>query len=549
VALCLLFVGSGVALTIHYLSDASSRPAEDDKNDGHPVALAPVGKPPKPHGQKHQRPPTAAQKKHPGLKQSAIEAALPQEQGNLAEKKLPAPAKEVSAEKPKPGASGQQAKRRPTAPEPPVPPARLRGSRPLGNHLVTAAVPKPLGKAARKGLAWLARQQQKDGGWSEGIQSIPMGNFGRLTPQVRRRLQALTESNVPDTSIATLALLRSGSTPKHGPHANQVRRGVEFICSRVEKADEDSLSLRADPFNPTPTLVQQKLGAHADTFLATLLLAEVRGRMPDERSEQRVRRALRTLVAKMEKHQQKDGTWPTMPSAGNFRAALATKAGDLGQALAAKALHRACQAGCPVSESVLARAKKYAEQNLDSKKRHSKLKMPGLILPGKQIAVVLGDTLYTAAATLSSLQDSLNTQTSVARRVRKLAPSAVRDSPRKGVVPQRAPSPDTRLTRTKVARAADLALKHARSGRWFQHNGGEEILSYMYVSEALAVGGGKRWKGWDKAITTNLTRAQNKEGSWSGFHCILGKTFCTAASLLTLMADRAPVHEAVKIAR
>ena len=175
--------------------------------------------------------------------------------------------------------------------------------------------------------------------------------------------------------------------------------------------------------------------------------------------------------------------------------------------------------------------------------------MPGLILPGKQIAVVLGDTLYTAAATLSSLQDSLNTQTTVARRVRKLAPSAVTDPPRKGVVPQRVPSPDTRLTRTKVARAADLALKHARSGRWFQHNGGEEILSYMYVSEALAVGGGKRWKGWDKAITTNLTRAQNKEGSWSGFHCILGKTFCTAASLLTLMADRAPVHEAVKIAR
>src|SRR5262249_22383873 len=153
VALCLLFVGSGVALTIHYLSDASSRPAEDDKNDGHPVALAPVGKPPKPPGQKHQRPPTVARKKQLGLKQPAHEAALPPDQGNRTEKKPPAPAKEASAEKPKSGASGQQAKRRPTAPEPPVPAARLRGSRPLGNDLVTAAVPKPLGKAVRKGLA------------------------------------------------------------------------------------------------------------------------------------------------------------------------------------------------------------------------------------------------------------------------------------------------------------------------------------------------------------------------------------------------------------
>jgi hypothetical protein len=34
---------------------------------------------------------------------------------------------------------------------------------------------------------------------------------------------------------------------------------------------------------------------------------------------------------------------------------------------------------------------------------------------------------------------------------------------------------------------------------------------------------------------------QNQDGSWTGHHCITGQTFCTAAALLTLMADRTPV--------
>jgi hypothetical protein len=48
-------------------------------------------------------------------------------------------------------------------------------------------------------------------------------------------------------------------------------------------------------------------------------------------------------------------------------------------------------------------------------------------------------------------------------------------------------------------------------------------------------------------VRSTLTRVQNKEGSWSGFHCIIGKTFCTSAALLTLMADRAPVHVTAKV--
>jgi hypothetical protein len=75
----------------------------------------------------------------------------------------------------------------------------------------------------------------------------------------------------------------------------------------------------------------------------------------------------------------------------------------------------------------------------------------------------------------------------------------------------------------------------------FGSNGGEEFLSYMNISEALLLKGGDEWKKWDKSMTESLTRIQDKDGSWSGHHCITGKTFCTASALLVLTADRAPV--------
>src|SRR5262249_9218400 len=75
----------------------------------------------------------------------------------------------------------------------------------------------------------------------------------------------------------------------------------------------------------------------------------------------------------------------------------------------------------------------------------------------------------------------------------------------------------------------------------FGNNGGEEFLSFMNISEALAATGGTEWKNWDRAMNTLVGKAQNGDGSWAGHHCITGRTFCTAAALLTLMADRTPL--------
>ena len=63
----------------------------------------------------------------------------------------------------------------------------------------------------------------------------------------------------------------------------------------------------------------------------------------------------------------------------------------------------------------------------------------------------------------------------------------------------------------------------------------------MNIGESLVLKGGPDWKKWDASMTENLNRIQNDDGSWTGHHCITGRTFCTSTALLVLLGDRTPV--------
>ena len=90
--------------------------------------------------------------------------------------------------------------------------------------------------------------------------------------------------------------------------------------------------------------------------------------------------------------------------------------------------------------------------------------------------------------------------------------------------------------------AKDLGknVKNQQFVAGFGSNGGEEFLSFLNISEALVVKGGKDWEEGYAKMTQGMEKAQDKDGGWSGHHCITGKTFCTAGALLVLMADRTP---------
>ncbi len=206
---------------------------------------------------------------------------------------------------------------------------------------VRAVEPKALSQNVQRGLAWMIATQLENGGWSQGTESVQMG-------QGMDPLKA--KPNVADTCISSLALMRAGSTPRSGPHSSSMSKAVNFICAQIEESDSTSLSVT----NIKGTRVQAKLGPYVDTFLAALVLVEVKDDMPDEHSSKRVEAALAKVIDKIERNQKEDGTWDKRGWAS-----------VMSQSLATKALNRAAQKGVPVDAKVLERAEKDARDRYD----------------------------------------------------------------------------------------------------------------------------------------------------------------------------------------
>src|SRR4030095_14354347 len=80
-------------------------------------------------------------------------------------------------------------------------------------------------------------------------------------------------SDLGNTSLALLALVRAGNTPSEGIYKAAVKKGLDYVLTQVEKADADSLSVT----KVKDTQLQSKIGRYVDTFLVNLVLAELRG--------------------------------------------------------------------------------------------------------------------------------------------------------------------------------------------------------------------------------------------------------------------------------
>lgn len=365
-----------------------------------------------------------------------------------------------------------------------------------------AVDPKPISTQTEKGLEWLASHQNPDGGWGQGEESANMGAGTNLAYQ----------SNVADTAVACLALMRSGNTPRDGKYRENLQRGVKYVCAQVEQSEPDSIlvgSVRG-------TRVQAKLGPTIDTFMANLMLVEVKDNMPDAESRQQVASAVEKILKKIEKNQKADGTYTTEGWAP-----------VLAQSMATKSLNRAEQSGFKVKDEVLDRSQKVAT---------------GQVSAPASSAGNAGVPLYAAGAGLTNAQDALNTLESKEEELKQQAQQG--DQAAKGKLSRLNEARKARedANQSVVARLDDKAFIAG-----FGSNGGEEFLSYLNISESLVVKGGEEWEKWDRSMTDNMSKIQNPDGSWSGHHCITGRTFCTASAVLVLTADRAPVPIANKV--
>ncbi|MHC5037694.1 MAG: prenyltransferase/squalene oxidase repeat-containing protein [Planctomycetota bacterium] len=399
-----------------------------------------------------------------------------------------------------------------TAPAAPAPEEEDGEEEEARSRWSMAVDPKSPSENVKRGLAWLIQTQNEDGGWAQGEESRGMGGTGNAVRD---------KSNVADTCMAALAILRSGVTPATGEYAEALKGALDYVCGQIESSDEESLYVT----KVRGTRVQSKIGTFIDTFLSALLLAEVKGRVGEAVAEARVCAALDKVMNKIEKNQKGNGTWANQGWAP-----------VLAQAIAGKAINRAAQNGVEVDERVRERAETYSRKNFDAKSNRFKMD-----------SGAAGVQLYSVAANLGGLQDASNTNEGMEAKVREKFRQARSEKERADAA--------TKLeridaTRRDLAAAQDALVQRLNDKnfvRGFGSNGGEEFLSYMNISESLVVKGGEAWEMWDAGITKNLNRVQNEDGSWTGHHCITGRTFCTSAALLVLMADRAPVPLAAKI--
>lgn len=369
--------------------------------------------------------------------------------------------------------------------------------------------PKPLSKNVDSAIAWLLKMQRADGGWSQGEESAQMSGSRNAEDGA-----AGEPSNVADTCMAMLALVRSGSTPTSGAHAESLAKSVSFLCSQIEKSDAESLWVT----DVRGTRTQGKLGTYVDTYLAALVLSEIKPSLVDGELKTRVGASLDKTIGKMQSNkaeQQGQNGWAVALSRG----------------IAGKAMNKAAAVTASVDLGQLA--------GDNAKARETIVTGAGGRAEFAPAADAAGVGLYGAASSIQQLQEAVNAdrriEASLRRRLAEptTSPSERDDLEKKlGEVKQNA----DKLVEARQAVVGKMNDEQFIAG--FGSNGGEEFLSYWAIGETLVTERDPAFADWDKKMTDNLTRVQNDDGSWSGHHCITGKTFCTSASLLVLMVDR-----------
>jgi hypothetical protein len=326
--------------------------------------------------------------------------------------------------------------------------AALLGQDKIDNKKTAEGVPASTATAVDKGAKWLVSVQGADGGWGQDGGETSNGN------------------DVANTAVATLSLLRAGSA-----YRPNVERALDFILAKVEASPVGGLAVT----DLQGTQIQRKLGPYIDTFLTSMLLAQVDGSLSKELNA-RVRKALEKTIAKIEQNQQKDGSW----NAGGGWAPV------LGTSMASRSLFEASRKGVPVEDIVMRRAEDYTVDALNASPRG----MPA----------AAGVPLYQSAQAIEQLS-----RTEADRRRNAATISGIQ------------------------AQLAD-----SRFVEGFGSIGGEEFFSYLNVSESLQRGGGTQWKQWHSQIVQKIVNLQNNDGTWSGHHCITGRVAVTSAAILNL---------------
>ncbi|MCK6617586.1 MAG: hypothetical protein L6Q51_08065 [Cyclobacteriaceae bacterium] len=363
--------------------------------------------------------------------------------------------------------------------------------------------PDRVALSVTRGLSWIARAQNQNGGWGAGShyrQDI-------MDPHA-------VQTDPATTSMVAMALLRSGSTLTSGEYSKQLGKALHYLLNAVETSPAASYNIT----QLTNTQIQTKLGANIDVVLTAQFLSNILEHTEHDKAlTERVKKNLNTCVVKIQRAQDRDGSMRGDGWAGVLQSSFATTALEAAQANGAR-----------VDEDALRKSREFQKNNYDAKTGESK-------------------TDRGAGIVLYSVSGSTRASAKEARRVQEEMELAKRS----GKLPQSAAPSAENLE--KIGFTKDDAIRYSTAYEVYQsakqtaqrdevmdgfgNNGGEEFLSYLQTGEGMIIGKDQSWKNWYENMSGRLIKIQNNDGSWNGHHCITSPVFCTATCLLILSVN------------
>jgi hypothetical protein len=351
-----------------------------------------------------------------------------------------------------------------------------------------------------RGLEWVAKAQQQNGGWGAGSHS--MQNV--MDPHA-------VKTDPATTSMVCMALLRSGNTLNNGKYSTHLKKGMLYLLVQTETADPNSTTITKE----TGTQIQTKLGANIDVIMTSQFFSNVMDYLEhDPAMKKRVKNALNICVIKIQKSQSADGSF-----------AGAGWAGVLQSSFASNALEAAQLKGIKVDTVVLEKSKNYQKGNYNA--------ATGEVNTDRGAGVVLYSV---SSSTRAAAKDRAEVD-DIIRRAKKEGKWNDGDEvnaenlQKAGLDKNKAMKASTAYN---VYESAKLQAQDKSVLQGFGNNGGEEFLSFLQTGESLAIARDNGWKNWYDNTSSTLMGIQNQDGSWNGHHCITSPVFCTATCVLVL---------------
>ncbi|HMJ68747.1 MAG TPA: hypothetical protein VK508_07620 [Cyclobacteriaceae bacterium] len=363
-----------------------------------------------------------------------------------------------------------------------------------------------------RGLVWMAKAQNDDGGWGAG---------SHARQEVRD--PHLVSTDPATTSMVAMALLRTGSNTKSGPYKKELNKAIEYLLRAVEQASPNAINITEQ----TGTQIQSKLGQNIDVILTSQFLSNLLDHLDDNpQLKDRVKKANAICVKKIQKAQSADGS---IEGSG--------WAGVLQSSFAANSLEAAEEQEIIVDAEALKKAKSFQTGNYNARTGEAKTDMG-------------------AGVVLYAVSGSSRSAAKEARKVREEMDRAKKD----GRLPANAPASAENLekigfkqsesreaaTAYEVYESAKVQAQRDDVMSGFGNNGGEEFLSYLQTGEGMVINKDDLWTKWYDNVSGRLLTIQNNDGSWNGHHCITSPVFCTATCLLILSVNN-DVDRLVKI--